>query len=95
MQCGKPIEQNWVACPFCGKKYEQATPVVPQRQQSTVNAWYPSKRQWWIMWVTLVLAYFALMLSANDPSVGGPITGVFIIPAGALLVWKFSHQKSS
>lgn len=94
MQCGKPMEQNWVACPLCGKKYEQAAPIAPEYRRPAVEAWHPNKYQWWVIWAALVLAFWAFLSSAGNNN-EGVVAGCFVIAVGALLVWKISHRKST
>lgn len=50
--------------------------------------WYPSKVQWWFIWIIAILAFFFLVNGGMEVALG-------LVALGCLLVWQLSrsHKK--
>ena len=89
-RCGSQIEEGWVACPHCGQRYENRPREEPQIEPNAQRArgWYPSKRQWWAIWITAGLVVVGLINGS-----GGVMFALSAAIVGSLIVWRL--QQSS
>ena len=53
--------------------------------------WYPNKRQWRAIWITVALATLVELVAAGKSSNGADRLVVVVIVWGALCVWRKSR----
>lgn len=88
-RCGSPIEEEWIACPHCGQRYDR----VSQTQRNSdsdfrkTEGWYPNKRQWWVIWIAAVLVVAGLM-----NGVEGAMFALSAAIVGGLVVWRLQRS---
>ena len=54
----------------------------------SVEMWYPSSAQWWVLWIVAIIVCLGLLVTYD---VMGLVPGAVII--GALLIWRLSRKK--
>jgi len=80
---------------FCGKcGAELISSEAPTRspRPTASRGWYPSKKQWRVLWVTLAVSAFFLVNGVGFRD-GGPLIVLAFCAAlfGALLIWKLER----
>lgn len=90
VECGLQLPANARFCYQCGSPVPVQTVADPaptdQRLNVTEPAWYPSKAQWWVIWITAGIVGVGLL------STGAGIALLAIVMWGGLLVWQLSRR---
>jgi hypothetical protein len=57
-----------------------------------MRLWYPNRVQWWVIWVSVLLALFIWNVNATRSNeVERGVLSILVI--GALLVWRFANRS--